>query len=370
MSEPFLLNRVLLRFGQQAEELLNNLSAIQLTPDGSLWLGSDELGLVGTDECNTLDRLSLQKPGIFGDHALFRVRDFIDLSDQVGEIDIEGLDYADSYLWLTGSHSTKRKKPKGKNLEKDIQRLAEIETDSNRFLIARIPLVAGQLHKCCSVPDRPSQELTAACLRRDNLGNQLMTALQTDPHLGSYIAARLPSKENGFDVEGIAVRQNRLFLGLRGPVLRSWAMLLEIVLTETTAGELQLEPIGDTEQLYRKHFLELDGLGVRDLCFHGDDLLILAGPTMDLTGSQGVYRWHDAVHRSEHTVCSQAGGELELLFNLPYSATGDKAEGMTLFPSLGEVGLLIVYDSPNADRIVDTRDIYADVFRLPAHSPD
>jgi hypothetical protein len=370
MSDPFLLNRVLLQFGQQAEELLNNLSAIQRTPDGSLWLGSDELSLMDTEECNTVDRLSQQTPGVFGDHALFRVRDFIDLSDQVGEIDIEGLDYADSYLWLTGSHSAKRKKPKGKNPEKDIQRLAEVKTDANRFLIGRIPFVAGQLHKSCSGPDSPSQKLTAACLRREEPGNQLMAALQTDPHLGRYIAAGLPSKENGFDVEGIAVRKNRVYLGLRGPVLRGWAMLLEIALTETNPGELQLQPIGDPSQLYRKHFLELDGLGVRDLCWQGDDLLILAGPTMDLAGSQGVYRWHDAAHRSDHTVCRQADGELELLFNLPYRATGDKAEGMTLFPNLEEVGVLIVYDSPNSDRVLGTRGVYADVFRLPANAKD
>ncbi|MNG03413.1 hypothetical protein D3C84_864920 [compost metagenome] len=35
---------------------------------------------------------------------------------------------------------------------------------------------------------------------------------------------------------------------------------------------------------YRKHFFALNGLGFRDLCTSGDDLLILAGPTMDLDG--------------------------------------------------------------------------------------
>lgn len=366
MAEPFLLNRVLLRFGDKTKELFSNLSAIQLTPDGGLWLGSDELSVVGTNKLNTLERLSLQEPGVFGDHNLFEIRDFIDLSDKAGEIDIEGLDYADSYLWFTGSNSTKRKKAKGKNLEKDIQRLAEVETEENRYLIARIPLVAGQLHKFCSDPDSPSRELSAACLRRDQPGNQLMAALQADPHLGSYITSGLPSKENGFDIEGIAVHQNRLVLGLRGPVLRGWAMLLEIAIAEANPGELQLQPLDSTKQLYRKHFLELDGLGVRDLCFHGNDLLILSGSTMDLIGSQRVYRWRDAVHTSDHTVCTQASGDLELLFHLPYSATGDKAEGMTLFPSLGEAGLLMVYDSPNAERIVGTTGVFADVFRLPS----
>lgn len=45
---------------------------------------------------------------------------------------------------------------------------------------------------------------------------------------------------------------------------------------------------------YRKHVLDLDGLGVRDLCPSGDDLLVLAGPTMDLDGPVRIYRWHGA----------------------------------------------------------------------------
>ena len=45
---------------------------------------------------------------------------------------------------------------------------------------------------------------------------------------------------------------------------------------------------------YRKHVLRLDGLGVRDLCPHGEDLLVLAGPTMDLDGPVHVFRWHGA----------------------------------------------------------------------------
>ncbi len=33
------------------------------------------------------------------------------------------------------------------------------------------------------------------------------------------------------------------------------------------------------------------GLGIRDLCRHDDDLLILAGPTMDLDDPVHVLRW-------------------------------------------------------------------------------
>lgn len=364
MTEPFLLSRVLLQFEQGTKTLLSNLSAVTLTPDGNLWVGSDELNKIGSEEVNTIERLSPLDSDQFGKHQTFALRDFIDLPDHLGETDIEGLDNADSYLWLVGSHSTKRKKPKGNNLKKDIQRLAEVKVDPNRFLIARIPVVAGELHKSCPDPDNSKRQLTAACLKRKKQGNQLIKALREDEHLGTYVSSILPSKENGFDIEGIAAYKNRLFLGLRGPVLGDWAILLEVEVTESD-GELKLKRIGEAGQRYRKHFLQLDGLGVRDLQFQGSDLLILAGPTMDLVGRLRVYRWRDALHTSKNTICEQGATKLEVVLELPYSSTGDKAEGIALFPSVTDANaLLVVYDSPNSSRLVGDDGILADIFRL------
>lgn len=55
-------------------------------------------------------------------------------------------------------------------------------------------------------------------------------------------------------------------------------------------GRLRLRELDDGRP-YRKHLLDLDGLGVRDLCPHSDDLLVLAGPTMDLDGPVRLFRW-------------------------------------------------------------------------------
>ena len=101
MSAGFLLSRVLLRFEKRSKDIGADLSAVALTPDGSLWVGSDEF--------TTLERLSPLAPYVFGDHRTYNVGDFVDLANEKDEIDIEGMDYADAYLWLTGSHSTKRK---------------------------------------------------------------------------------------------------------------------------------------------------------------------------------------------------------------------------------------------------------------------
>ena len=94
-----------------------------------------------------------------------------------------------------------------------------------------------------------------------------------------------------------------VFAQLRGsdpvhwsPVLRGWAMLIELKVVEPVDGRLDLAEL-DGWRRYRKHFLDLGGLGIRELLpdpAAPDDLLILAGPTMDLDGPVHLFRWADA----------------------------------------------------------------------------
>ncbi|UBF26430.1 DUF3616 domain-containing protein [Kovacikia minuta CCNUW1] len=357
MPTPFLLSRVLLRFNDKSEDLLGQLSAVTLTPDGSCWVGSDEL--------NTIERLSPVEPYIFGNHRSFVVNDFIPLVNQEDEIDIEGFGYFDSYLWITGSHSQTRGKPKGKNPEKDIRRLAEIKPNANRFLIARIPVVKGELYQSCPHPDDPGKTLTAACVQLTKAGNLLTEVLQEDSHLGHYVAIALPSKENGFDVEGLAVHKNTLFLGLRGPVLRGWAIILEIEVEELEPGVLTLKTIGEDGRKYKKHFVDLNGLGIRELCFCKKDLIILAGPTMQLEVTMRVFRLKDLLHKNKDSMTGESSDDLEVLFDLPLTIGSDHAEGASIFPCLGQKkALLVVYDAPDATRRIEPDAILADVFLL------
>ena len=71
----------------------------------------------------------------------------------------------------------------------------------------------------------------------------------------------IPSKDNGLDIEGLAVKEGRLLLGLRGPVLRGWAIIIEIEPFESEAGVLELKEIGEDGAKYKKYFLDLNGLG-------------------------------------------------------------------------------------------------------------
>jgi len=354
MPNSQLLNQVLLTFVDNFQEHRQQLSAVLLTDQKYLWLGSDE--------SSTIERLSLVDADKFTEHQQFRVAEFIGLpAPEDQEIDIEGLAYSDYYLWFVGSHSYKRKKPKPDKTEiKNLNRLAKIESEPNRYLLGRIPLIDGKLFSSCPHPQKPDVQLNAAKLEVINESNLLMVALTEDSHLGSFIKAAIPGKDNGFDIEGIAILGNRIFLGLRGPVLRGWAVVLEIELEESNPGLMKLKQIGEAQEVYKKHFIWLNGLGIRDLCVAGQDLLILAGPTMDLNGSVQLYRWTNAVNLPENTFINP-----DFVQDIPYGNREDRAEGVTLFQDItGIPSVLVVYDSPAKTRLVGDGGVIADVFGL------
>ena len=351
----------ILEFDGNQEQIPDSLSAVVVVGD-DLWLASDEV--------TTVERLSTTDGVTFGAHTFFALKDLIDLpaqdTDFDQEIDIEGLDHENSYLWLVGSHSIKRKKvDKSATAEKNFKRLAKTETEGNRFLLARIPLVENQLARSIADPKNPARMLKAGQLRGDLTSNELTDAIKQaedgrgDSHFASFLT--IPGKDNGFDIEGLAVTGDRIFIGLRGPVLRGWAGILEVSVSDADAFRLKLEPIGPQGRPYKKHFLDLGGLGVRDICVDGEDLLILAGPTMNLDGPVVVYRWRGALKSSEERLVFAEG--LDRLFVVPNGIGLDHAEGMTLISDPKR--LLVVYDSPSKERKVSDTALKADVFELP-----
>lgn len=346
-----LINQVLLRFEDGFKEHREDLSALLFTSQRHLWIGSDET--------STIERLSFIDNENFDNHKRFYVKDFIELPEpEDQEIDIEGLAYSDYYLWFVGSHSWKRKKPKSNKTDvENIARLAKIKTEANRYILGRIPLIDGELFKSCQHPKDPSIELTAAKLQLTNRGNLLMDALATDPHLGYFVGATIPGKDNGFDIEGIVVYQNRIFLGLQSPVLRGWAIMLEIELETISPEILSLK---QAEQQYKKYFIYLNGLGIRDLCLDKEDLLILAGPTMDLDGPVRIYRLQNGVNLPDNILSKP-----DVVMEIPYGDLDDHPEGITLFDQItGMPSLLVVYDSPAQKRLKGDGDVIADVFKL------
>jgi hypothetical protein len=334
-----------------------NLSAVR--SDGpALWVAGDETA--------TIERLVADdpvEPRRYADQTSFRLADLVELpgADADQEADIEGLARHGHFLWAIGSHSLRRRRIKARHSgDAALRRLTKITGQANRQLLARIPVrdvdglptlvreldVAGTTHRAASFGSH---------------GSNLRDILAGDEHLAPFVP--IPGKDNGLDVEGIAVAGERVYLGLRGPVLRGWAVVLELrpdVGPDAPDG-LVLRPF-EGGRPYRTHVLRMDGLGVRDLCPHGQDLLVLAGPTMDLDGPVHVFRWHGALAADTPQVVRDDMLTREL--DLPYQAGADHAEGIGLIGPPGEERLLVVYDSPSPARMSSDGCVTADIVVL------
>jgi hypothetical protein len=359
---------VFLEFNKEAAGVVESLSAA-LFAKGHLWVASDE--------ATSVERLSTSDNLTFDRHRSFPLSDLVRLpaldTDFDQEVDIEGMEFQGDFLWVVGSHSIKRKNIKkvkngiADNGPGQIKRLAKIERAGNRYLLARIPMVSnaqtGAVELSASAGNSRSAQLPGGV---DT--NALTDAIkgngqgQGDPHLAPFMD--IPGKDNGFDIEGLAIAGERVFIGLRGPVLRGWAIILELSFNPDAGSHLELKDIGLGGRLYRKHFLQLKGLGLRDMFFAGTDLIMLAGPTMDLDGPTAVLKWEGAANSNSDSIIRSS--DLRMLFTVPHGDGNDHAEGMTMMPADGTPArVFIVYDSPANHRIVGGNSVRADVFRLP-----
>lgn len=363
-------NGPLLEFSEHVEELMGGLSAAVFVGD-DLWIACDEL--------TSVERLSPDGERGFGGQRSFELHGPLALPaagmkkvDQ--EIDIEGLDFAGGYLWLVGSHSVKRKKVSAeKNRddpdEENIDRLRKTEAEGNRYLLARVPVVRdGETGESVLAQSSADGALKAAQLPCTLTDSALTRAVaeededgKPDRHLAPWLP--LPGKDNGFDIEGLAVAGERVFLGLRSPVLRGWAVVLELHPEDGAAGELKLRKIGPKGRAYRKHFLDLGGLGVRSINADGGDLLVIAGPPMTHDGPVRVFRWKGGAAVSAESVVwsDELGGPV---LSVPHGEGVDRAEGMALVPGANPPAVLVVYDAPSEARKVAGRAVRADIFSL------
>ncbi len=340
------IEQVPLRFAQHALDTQTHVNLSAVRPDGTcLWIAGDETA--------TVERLTADRGG-YGEHTTFRLADAVTLpGGPEDEVDVEGLARNGPYLWAVGSHSSRRKQIKAKHEDdKAVRRLAQVTDEPSRRVLARLAVAAGP----DGLPAIMRETLdghTSALLPGGVTG-----ILTDDPHLAPFLA--IPGKDNGLDVEGVAVHGEVLYLGLRGPVLRGWAVVISLLPQSGTAGDvLELAALDDDGAVYRTHFLDLEGLGVRDLCPDGADLLVLAGPSMALDGPVRVYRWLDACKGDVPRVVRAPALSREL--DLPFGDGDDHPEGIGL---LDGRRLLVVYDSPAPARLTTNGTVLADVITL------
>ncbi len=319
---------------EDAEDLVQNLSALAAR-DGLLWLGGDE-----GRSLYQLQRLGEHR---YGDLREVKLKDF-DLAGgkDDGESDIEGLALDGDRLWLVGSHSLRRRRYDSDEGE-PLGLLPDDEQSRNAHVLGCLRLdgegvpVAGQ---------RLAFDATAGW-------DVLTQCLAADLRIAPFLS--IPSKDNGLDIEGIAARGDRVLVGLRGPVLRGIALVLDLRLAGLDeAGSSTLTLAGQ-----RFRYLQLNGLAVRDLAVvpGSDDLLVLAGPTMTQAGPSYLYRWRNALCRPD----SEAGASItveepEPLLWIRDGRPGrpqegsDKPEGLEVQRSKGRLLAWVAYDDPTVAR--------------------
>ena len=302
---------------EQIESVIGNLSGVGV--DGPVaWTVSDE-GRTFERHVRTGMNFRLSRQ--------YNLDDFFPDLPGGKEADLESLAVSGERIWLCGSHCRVRLKPNEVGAPS-----AAVGRGRSRHLLGSIRLDANR---------EPIRE-SAVAMPFFGTGS-LRSKLRRDPFLFTFLD--LPSKENGLDIEGLAVLPNEILLGLRGPVIDSHAVVLSLPRDNGLPAAVG-EP-------YR-HMLDLGGLGVRDLAYGAGGVLLLAGPVTAADGPFRIYHWQPSRSGLIETA--------DMLHEWPIDH--EHPEGLCPSELDGKPGLLIVYDGADDRRRAGTT-VTGDWFALP-----
>jgi len=259
--------------------------------------------LVGADEAHRVQVVELSR-----EDKTLTVQQNRSLMSRGDEIDIEAIAAEGQYYYIVGSHGVAKKTG---------------QRQPNRYRIFRL-----KADRSTGVPGVPEMA-------------SLSGVLEADPVLGAYYGR--PLQQRGLNIEGLAVRDGRLFVGLRNPNLAGNAHVLEIAVDDVFAGK--------PAPAYKLHKLSLGaGLGIRDIVAARSGFLIVAGnagsepsdvfPTaIDYEKGRGywLYAWDGK------------GPGVTKIARIP--KTPGKAEAMTILAETNdEATVLILFDGPKNGR--------------------
>jgi hypothetical protein len=273
-----------------------------------LALISDRFGLLGADEARQVQVVELARQA-----KTLRVVETISLLRSGSEIDIEAIAADTDCYYIVGSHGAAK---------------ASGQHQENRYRIFRLKVnpATGRL----SGPAADS--LKAA---------SLADVLRADPVLGAHFAR--PLQRRGVNIEGLAARNGRLYVGLRSPNLGGDAFVMEIRADDVFGGM--------SRPACTLHRLPLGpGLGIRELVAAKSSFLLIAGnagsePSEEYAESQDyekdrdffLFQW-DGKSPAVHKIGA-----------LP--KTGGQAEAMTILEETKDsMTVLILFDGLSGGR--------------------
>lgn len=184
-----------------------------------------------------------------GPHELVPDPQVVALGNGQGELDAEGAATDGRYLYITGSHSAKR---------------SDCSSNPGSRHIFRLTLdpATGR--------GRPETLIESS---------RLWPLMQTVPTLKDHVGERkclgAEPGQQGINIEGLAVRDGRLYFGFRGPVIQDEAWVLSVD-AGALFGTMDVAPVLNRLALGAHR-------GIRDMMAVQDGFLLLAGPDDDKT---------------------------------------------------------------------------------------
>lgn len=304
------LERITLDFAgaKDASDIVENLSGAAAIGN-YIWTVSDEGRRL---ECLVADGSGYKL------NAQYKLNELFDNVAPGKEYDLEDIAIERGRLWLCGSHCVVREK-----------------TDDKKNITSRIvPQISRSFLGSIALEKDGSAPKDAGIVVASRGEASLRGKLRKDEYLKPFL--NLPSKENGLDIEGCALLGGRMLIGLRGPVLDQYAIVLELACTRT---------LPDMRRRPKRHFLNLGGFGIRGLARRGASLLVLAGTATGAPGEFHIHRWRPGAPNRVH--------EPDRVHDFPYRP--EKPEGICVLRRKNRDGLLVIYDNPLDARTEDAR---------------
>jgi hypothetical protein len=259
--------------------------------------------LLGADEGRRVQVVELSRA-----EKTLRAREAVVLAQSGDEIDIEAIATDGAFYYAVGSHGIAKRGG---------------EEQANRFRIYRLRFRPGT-----GVAGPP-------------LVSTLAPLLRADPVLGRHYLQ--PLQRKGVNIEGLAVRNGRLFVGLRNPNLGGHAFVLEVG-AEDVFSSRAAPP-------YTLHRLHLGpGLGIRDIVAARSGFLLIAG-NAGSEPSDSYPRSEDYEESRGYIMFAWDGRSPDVHKIGVIPETSGKAEAMTILEETGDqVTILILFDGPDEGR--------------------
>lgn len=224
-----------------------------------LVIGGDEA--VGPDkDLNIIQVLSKQEDGQYVAGEDIVLPD-VDKNDG-RELDIEGIAVDGNFIYVVGSHSSTRNNAASKKSYKRNRKTfnqGKIKNEPSRDWLHQVEV---------------NQQVQPLEIKSISLTDVISN------HKALKAFSEIPSKENGVDIEGIAVDDGWVYVGFRGPVFRdNYVPVLKFKFDEHEESVTLL-------------LVKLDGGGVRGMASVMDGFLIVSGPVGDAPGPYLVHHWN------------------------------------------------------------------------------